>query len=129
MLKGLLCRFRQGLRQFNMLLVKMASETSIFRRLPNHVFRSPYFPNYITYEGVIFFFKMFKIWSRFQKCTTKLRKILFLLYEWIWIGCLKLSLLKSVFLPSAVSVSTNSPNILHITKKDLFQLNLIHIDY
>ena len=39
-------------------------------------FRSPYFENYKIYEG-IFFVKMFKISSRFQKCSKKWRKSFF----------------------------------------------------
>ena len=41
-------------------------------------FRSPYFENYKIYEG-IFFVKMFKISSRFQKCSKKWRTIFFYL--------------------------------------------------
>ena len=38
----------------------------------------------------------------------------------IWIGCVKLSVLRREYLPSAVNVLTNSPNFLHITKRDSF---------
>ena len=46
----------------------------------------------------------------------------------ILIGCVKLSLLKSEYLSSAVNVLTNSLKILHSTKRDFFELNSLHSD-
>ena len=40
----------------------------------------------------------------------------------IWIGYVKLSLLRRVYLSSAVIVLTSSLKILHIPKRDIFQL-------
>ena len=40
----------------------------------------------------------------------------------------KLSLLKREYLSTAVNVLRNSPKILHITKRDFFQLNCLHSD-
>ena len=131
MSKLLLCRFRKCLTRFNMLLVERSSETSVFRHLPSYAFRSPKFWKYITYEGYLIF-KINKIWYRFQKLTTKkkkkMRRRLCLLDNCIWIVCLKFSILKREYLPSSVNVSINSPKILHITKRDFFQLNFVHID-
>ena len=45
----------------------------------------------------------------------------------ISIGRAKLSLIRRKYLSLAVNVLTNSPKILHITKKDLLQLNFLHI--
>ena len=46
----------------------------------------------------------------------------------IWIGCIKLPLPRREYLSSAVNVLTKSPNIFHISKRDFFQLNCLHID-
>ena len=46
----------------------------------------------------------------------------------IWIGYAKLSPLRIEYLPSAVNVLKDSPKILDITKRDIFQLNCLH-DY
>ena len=44
----------------------------------------------------------------------------------IWIGWVKLSVLRREYLSSAVNVLTNSLKILHSTKRDFFQLNYLH---
>ena len=46
----------------------------------------------------------------------------------IWIGCVKLSLLRREYLPLAVNVLTNSIKILCSTKRDSFQLIYLHSD-
>ena len=46
----------------------------------------------------------------------------------IWIGCLKLSLLRRKYLSLAVNVLANSLKILHSTDIDFFQLNYVHSD-
>ena len=48
--------------------------------------------------------------------------------NWVRRCCNKLCLLRTEYLPSTVNVLTNSPNILHITRGDFFQLNYIHGD-
>ena len=39
----------------------------------------------------------------------------------VWIGCVKLSLLRRAYLSSTLSVLTNSLKILHMTKRDFFR--------
>ena len=46
----------------------------------------------------------------------------------IWIGCGKFCLYQREYLSSAVNVLTNSPQILHITKKDIFRLEFFYSD-
>ena len=41
-------------------------------------------------------------------------------------ACENISLLEQEHLSSEVNVSTNSPKISDVTKRDVFQLNLIH---
>ena len=43
-------------------------------------------------------------------------------------SCNELPLLRREYLSSAVSGLNNSPKILHITKREFFQLNCLHTD-
>ena len=54
-IKALLCRSQQCLGSFTVFLFKASSETWVFRHLSNHVFRSPEFRKYISYEGHLSF--------------------------------------------------------------------------
>ena len=72
------CTFQECLAKFIMLLVGGSHETGLFRNLCIYVFRVRNFQNEKSMR-VIFFFKIFKISSRFQKCGKKLRKRFFLL--------------------------------------------------
>ena len=42
----------------------------------------------------------------------------------VWTCCVKVCILRPEYMYSAVNMLTNSPNILDLTKKDFFQLNL-----
>ena len=46
----------------------------------------------------------------------------------IWIGSVKLPVLRREYLSSAVNLSTNSPKIFHRTNLDFFQLNYVVSD-
>ena len=46
----------------------------------------------------------------------------------IWIDCVKLSLLRREYLSPTANALTSSPDILHITKRDFFQLNCLQND-
>ena len=46
----------------------------------------------------------------------------------IWIGCVNWSLVRRVNLWPVVNALTNRQKILHITKRDIFQLHSLHID-
>ena len=45
------------------------------------------------------------------------------------IGCVKLSLLRREYLPSAVNVLTNTYKALHLTKTEFFPLNHLQNDH
>ena len=45
------------------------------------------------------------------------------------IGCVKLSLLRREYLPSAVNVLTNPYKALHLTETDISQLNYLRNDH
>ena len=46
----------------------------------------------------------------------------------MWMGCIKLSLLGREHLSTAVIVLTNSLKLLHITKRDILELNCVLVD-
>ena len=59
----------------------------------------------------------------------KKQKMFFFLRENpIWIGCVKLSLLRREYLPSALSVLGNSLEILHVTNRDFLQVDCLDSD-
>ena len=67
---------------------------------------------------VMFIFKMLRVSARFQKWSKKLRKSFCWLDNCIWIGIVKLSLLRTGYFSSAANVLTSSPKILHVNKRD-----------
>ena len=74
LIKLLLCRFQQCWGNFTMLLVEGFSETRLFTHLSDRHFGVRIFGNTKSMI-VIFFFKIFKIYSKFQKSSKKLRKM------------------------------------------------------
>ena len=110
---------------FRMLTIKENSETEVFRHLSDHIFHSPYFGKYRSYDGHLFW-KMFKIWCRFQKWSRKVRNIFSFLGNFIWIGYVKFSLLPREYLSLAVNVLTQSHKISGINKRNFFQLFVSH---
>ena len=115
--------FQNCLKPFTMLLLVGSPETRLFRHLSNYVFGNPYFGQYISYKVNVFFFKIFKISFRFAELRKQIS-----IFNFIWIGCIKLSLLRREYLSSAVNVLTNSPIIFHVTKRDFFLLKWLNSD-
>ena len=107
MIKVLWCRFQQSLGAFNMLLVKASTETGLLRHLYDYSFRVPNIGNTKSMM-VILFSKIFKNSARFQKCSKKSGKRFFLWDNCIWIGIVKLSLLRTGYFSSAADVLTSS---------------------
>ena len=77
---------------------------------------------------VILFVKMSKISSRFQKCSKRLTKILRFWDNCIWIGIVKLSLLKTGYFSLAVNVLTSIPRMWPLKNRDFFQVNWLRSD-
>ena len=127
MIKVLWCRFQQCLRKFTMLLVEGSPETGLFRHLSYHVFRVSNFANKKSMSA-IFCFKIFKIWSRFQKFKKNWEKVFGFWDNCIWIGIVQLSLIRTGFFSSAANVLTSSPKISHVNKGDFFQLSWLGSD-
>ena len=116
------------LRPVTMLLFEGSSKTGVFRHLSNNVFRSLYLPKYMSYEDHLWFENVQNIiyMSKIQKKIE--RKVFPLRDNCIWVGCLKLSLLRREYLWPALNPLKNSPEILSIIKRDLFELNFLPSD-
>ena len=68
---------------------------------------------------IIFFFKMFKIWFRFQKWNKRMKKAFGFKDNCNWIGDDKFWQSRTGYLSLAVNVLRNTPKIQHITKGDV----------
>ena len=121
-------RIRQCLGSFTMLPVDGLSETWLFRHLSNYIFRACNFGKTKAVR-IIFFFKMFKIEFRFQKFSKKLRDIICFWDNCIWIGIVKLPLIRTGYFSSAANVWISSPKIFHVNNRNFFQINWLGSDH
>ena len=128
MLKAMWCRCEQCLGTFTILLVEAFSETGLFRHLSDSVCRVRNFENRKSMR-VIFFFKTFKIQTRIENCKKKKTENFFCLSDnCVWIGIVKVSLWGTRYFSLAFNMLRRSPNILHVNKRDFFQLKFLHRD-
>ena len=122
MIKKLRCRFQQCFCTSAMVLVQGSSETRLFSDLSNHNFGVCNFGN-TKAMSVIFFKKClkFKIISKMeQKSEKKFFVCEIILSELV---SLNVPLLRTGYFSSAANVLTSSTKILHVNKKDFFQLD------
>ena len=77
---------------------------------------------------VIFSWKYSKLNVDFQNEKANWENVSCFCYNYIWICCLKLSLLIRIYLSSHVNMVRNIIKTLHITKRDFLQLNCLHSD-
>ena len=75
-----------------------------------------------------FFWKCSKFKLDFKNAQKNSEKVFSFPDYCIWIGCVKLSLLRREYLPSALSVLGNSLDILHITNRNFLKVNCLHRD-
>ena len=127
-IKVLWCRFQQCFGTCAMLLVEASSKSRLFRHLSNHVFGVRNFGN-TKVMMVIFFFKVFKISKRFQKCSKNFEKKICFRDNCIWIGIINSSLWRIRYFSLAANVLTSSPKISHVNKRDFFQRNFLCSDW
>ena len=64
----------------------------------------------------------------FKNSVKNSGKVLCFWENCIWIGIVKFSLLRTWYSSTAANVLTSSPKILHVDKRDFFQLNLFSSD-
>ena len=106
MVQVVLFRFQQCLLPFTCCFAKNRMKLDFFEIWLTTFFWVHNVGNTATMK-VILLLKMFKILSSFQNCRNKFRKCFFFWDNCIWIGCLKLSLLRRENLSSAVNMLTN----------------------
>ena len=88
------------------------------------------FSGYVTSKiqklwGWSFFSKCLKFKLNFKNAVKNFEKFFCFWDNCIWIGIVKYSLWGTRYFSSSANVSTSSPNIFHVKKGDLFQLNLL----
>ena len=117
----------------------------VLARLPRCLSRSPlkrdflgiylttslgvrYFRDTSAMRVIFFFWKGSKFDADMKNAQNSSENVFCFWGKSIWIGCIKLSLLRREYLSSDVAVLTNSLKTLHVTKSDFFELNFRHID-
>ena len=127
MIKVLRCRFQQCLCTFTMSVVEGSSETGLCRHLSDKVFGVRNFRNKKSMR-VIFFSKSLKFTVGFKNLAKNWEKCFCFWDNCIWIGIVKLSLLRKGFLSPAANVLRSSPKIWHVKNRDFFQFNWLGSD-
>ena len=108
-----------------MLLLRRTSKTGPFRHFSGHVFRGRNFLNTKSLR-IIFFSEISK--SAFQKFSQQFKKFFCFWDNCIWIGLIKLSLLRTGYFSSASNVLTSIPKIWHANKRDFVGHNFLASD-
>ena len=121
------CRFPSWYGTFTMLLVERSSETGVFRHLSDHVFGVRNFGNTKSLR-VIFFSKYFKFNLDSENAPRNWEKLVCFWDNCIWIGTIKLSLVRAGYFSSVANVLKSSPKIWHVKNRDFFQLNWLGSD-
>ena len=78
--------------------------------------------------GSPFFFKYLSFILDFKNASKNWEKIFRFWYNCIWIGMVKLPLLRKGFLSPAANVLRSSPKIWHVKNRDFFQFNWLGSD-
>ena len=107
-IKLLWCRYQESLATLTRSFFEGYSETERFRRISDYVFGGRNFGKTKSMR-VIFFPKIFKIYSRLWECSKKHSKSFCFWDNCIWIGIIKFSLLITRKFWSAANVLTRSP--------------------
>ena len=118
-------RFQQCLGPLIMLLVERFSETGLFRHASSHVFGVREFAKTKSME-VSFFSKVSNINLHFNHAEKNSEKAFCFWDDCIWIGIVKLSLLRKGYLSLAANMLANGCKIWHITNRDFLQLYCLY---
>ena len=125
MIKLLWCIFQQYYGPFTILFVEGSSETGRFRHLSNHVFRVRNFANAKYIWASSFPQKSPSFIPHFKNPEKNREKVFYFWDNCIWIGIIKLSILRTGYLSSAANMITTSPKTWNGNKKDFFQSNCL----
>ena len=101
-------RFQKWLGTFTMLLVEGSSETGLFRHLSDHVFRVCNFEKKKCLKFDLDFKNGEKNWEKDFCCWGNC----------IWIGIVKLCILRAGYFSSVANKLTSSRKFLHVHKRD-----------
>ena len=127
LIKVLWLIYKQSVGTFTMLLVKVFSQTRLFRHLSDYDYGVRNFE--ITKSmRVIFFSKFLKFNLDFKTLAKNWEKVICFWDNFIWIGIVKLSLVRTGYFSSGANVLTSSPKIWHVIKRNVFQLNWLGVD-
>ena len=129
MVKVLSFRFQHCFGLLTMLLVEGFSETGLFRHLSNHVFRSPVSSKMHQLSLPSFYWTCSKFILNLENAKKSSENIFRSLHNSIWKCCNKLPLSRREYLSSTVNGLKNSIKIFHITHRDFFNLNGLHMGY
>ena len=121
------CRFQKLFRTFTKSRIEESCETGLFRHLSDYVFGVRNFGNAKS-VSVIFFSKCLKLNLDLEKASRNWKKVFCFSDNCIWTGIVKLSLLRTGYISSAANVLTSRLKILHVNKRDFFQLNWLGRD-
>ena len=127
LIKVLRCRFQQRFSTFSMLLVEGFSERGLFRHLSDYGFRVRNLEIKKLW-GSSFFSKCSKFILIFKKAEKDWENFFCFRDNCIWIGIVKLPLLRTGYFSSTANMLTRSPKIWHVNKRDFFQLNFLTSD-
>ena len=102
-----------------MLFVQGSSENILFRHWSGHAFGVRNFGNTKSMR-VIFSLESLKFFIDFKNSAKNWEKVLCFWDNCIWIGIVKLSLLRRGYFSSAANVLRTSPEIYNVKNKDIF---------
>ena len=121
------CRYEQCLDTFTMLLLESSSQTRLFRHLSDYVFGGGNFENTKAIR-VIFFSKRSKFQLEFKKAAKNQENVFCFWDNCIWIGIVKLSLLRTGYFSLATNVLTSITKIWHVNKREFSEHNFLASD-
>ena len=127
MIKVLWWEFQQCLCMFTILLYEASSAAGLFRHLSGYVFGVRNFEN-TKCMTVIFFSKYLKFKLHFKNAAKNSEKVFCFWDDCISIIIVKLSLLRRGQFSSAGNALPSSAKVLHVNKRNFFQLNLLSSD-
>ena len=91
-------------------------------------FRSPQLLKYKIDEGHLFSLKYEEFHLHLKNAAKNLKKLFCFWENWIWIGIVKLSLLRTGYFSSAANVLGSSPKIWHVNKRDFLENKFLPSD-
>ena len=105
-----------------MLLPEGSSQAALFINSSDYVFGVRHFGNTKSLS-VIFSPKYLKFNIDFKSLAENWEKVFCCWHNWMWIGIVKLSLIRTGYFSLAANVLTSTTKILHVNKRDFVQHN------